>query len=344
MLHMHVQISERHGSQFSTETGQRWVSFRGSLWNSQSRLDGSEFFVKVFEGNYPYVIQQSRQRYLSQLRQQPPGPKIPETSIGVVNITPHARPSDRFEAPFDGLVFLARSDFDAALRLIDVTLDEGQLVSATLAVRSDQLDQERIYHPIDEIDLSSGFQGFVFQFCVNRTLGRRIPTKQRPVSLPDTYARKPATNISVAVHSVYVSYSMPAGYVSDLSCEGSPRFGSRGQFDERDCAACSVTFHEYDRQDDGRYPKESLSGGFAWHKETRSLSINLWYRQADLRGPLAPLIFTNASDSVRIEAVLLTDVAEFKSSDQHGEISYWSVRSVHVYRKLDDAKPKLWRG
>jgi hypothetical protein len=165
-LCLSILLSERFGSQVSTETG-RWASFRGSLQNPQGRLAGTAFVLEVFEGNYTQGIKIQRERYASDLDQQWPGPKIPESSIGVVNVTPHAQPSDRSEAPFHAMVHLARSDFAAALHLIDVTFDEGQLVSATLAVRSDQFDPEvvRKGYPelrIEDFDLSVGFQGFIF--------------------------------------------------------------------------------------------------------------------------------------------------------------------------------------
>jgi hypothetical protein len=76
-------------------------------------------------------------------------------------------------------------------------------------------------------------------------------------------------------------------------------------------------------------------------QDARSLSVHLRYREADLAGPLASLIFAGASDRVRIEATLLADIAEFKLGDQHGEISCWSV---HRYRKLGNEKPKRWWG
>jgi hypothetical protein len=53
-------------------------------------------------------------------------------------------------------------------------------------------------------------------------------------------------------------------------------------------------------------------------------------RRQDLTGPLASLIFAGTSDVVRIEMTLLADFAEFQLSDQHGEISFWSL---HMYRK-----------
>jgi hypothetical protein len=175
------------------------------LWNHQGRLHRTAFFLEVFEGDYT---------------------RGPETSIGVVNVTPHAQSSDSTKAPFHAMVHLARSDFDAALRLVDVTFDEGQLVSATLDVRSDQFDPEieRSGYPvlrIEDIDLSHGFQGFVFGFRVNGTPLQRIPPEQQPVRLPDkTHARKPAATISIVVSSVYIDYSMPSGYVSRLIYEG----------------------------------------------------------------------------------------------------------------------------
>jgi hypothetical protein len=178
-LYLSILLSERFGSQVSTETG-RWASFRGSLENPQGGLNGTAFFLEVFEGDYPQKMKMQRERYASLLDQQPAGPEIPESSIGVVNVTPHAQPSDFSEAPFRAMVHLARSDFIAALHLIDVTFGEGQLVSATLAVRSDQFDPEIVRKwypelPIQGFDLSGGFQGFIFEFRVNRTLVQRIP-------------------------------------------------------------------------------------------------------------------------------------------------------------------------
>jgi hypothetical protein len=235
------------------------------------------------------------------------------------------------------MIHLARSDFYAAMRLVDVTFDEGQLVSATLSVRSDQFDRERdqIGYPvfgIEDIDLSHGFQGFAFAFRVNRTPLKRIPPEQ-PVRIPaKTQARKPTAPISIVVSSVYINYSMPSGYVSRLICEGH----IKNRADQLDGSECSIELLEYDQQDSG-YPREALSGNFAWHKDARSLSVDLRYREVDLAGPLGVFIFAGASDLVRIEATLLADIAEFKLGDQHGEISYWAV---HMHRKLGDAKPK----
>jgi hypothetical protein len=62
---------------------------------------------------------------------------VPESAIGVVNANPHAQPSDDKEAPFHATVVLARSDFDAALHLINATLDEDHLVVARLEVQSE---------------------------------------------------------------------------------------------------------------------------------------------------------------------------------------------------------------
>jgi hypothetical protein len=188
-LSLSIALSERCGARFSTETG-RWASFRGSLQSSQSSLDGTTFYLEVFEGDYGKAIQKSRDHHASH-----PIPEIAETSIGVVNVTPHAQSSDHSEAPFHAMVHLARSDFDATLRLVDVTFDEGRCVFTTLTVRSDQnVFDPKIersgypVHSIEEIDLSGGFQGFVFEFLVNRPLVRRIP-----IRLPEkTYAKKAA--------------------------------------------------------------------------------------------------------------------------------------------------------
>lgn len=356
-LHLSIVLSERFGSQFSTgsylpgppfTTPGRWASFQGSLWNPQRKLDGTAFVLEVFEGDYTQEtkIQRERyERYASHLAldQQPPGPEIPETSIGAVNVTPNAQPSDRSEAPFHATVHLARSDFDAALRLVDVTFDGGHLVVATLTVRSDQVDSEinRSGYPvlcIDEVDLSGGFQGFVFELRINRSV-RRTP-EQKPVRLPEnTHLRKPAATISIAVSSVYNRYSMPSGHVEVLSCEGLINRGGPSSAGPLKGAECYMTFHEYDLAEDGCYSKESLSGEFHWDKATRSLAVDLRYRKIDLAGPLALLIFAGVSNFVRIEMTLLADLAEFKLSDQRGEISYWSV---HRHRKLGDGKPKRW--
>lgn len=64
-----------------------------------------------------------------------------------------------------------------------------------------------------------GFQGFVFELNVTRSLVRRIPPHQRPVRLPEKIyaeirARKPAANIAIVVSSVYIRYGMPDGYTS----------------------------------------------------------------------------------------------------------------------------------
>jgi hypothetical protein len=185
-LYLSIVLSERSGSQIGTESQipgppatvpGRWASFRGSLRNPQCRLDGTAFILEMFEGDYAQGIQ--RERYADLLDQQPPRPEIPETSIGVVNVTPHAQPSDRSEVPFRAMVHLARSDFDAALRLVDVTFDEGQLVCATLTVRSDQFDPEveRRGWPvlsIEEIDLSGGTSVTACQMVMSATLPARV--------------------------------------------------------------------------------------------------------------------------------------------------------------------------
>jgi hypothetical protein len=300
-LSLSIVLSERCGAQFSTETG-RWASFRGSLQSSQSSLDGTTFFLEVFEGDYGKAIQKSRDQDASH-----PIPEIAEASIGVVNVTPHAQSSDHSKwpaakAPFHAMVHLAPSDFDAALRLVDVSFDEGQLVSATLTIRSDQSypEIERSGYPvlrIDDIDLSDGFQGFVFEFRVNRSLVRRIPI--RLPEKPD--AKKPAARISIVVSSVYIDYNMPRGYVGRLICEGHIKSGYGARADQLDGSECSIEFGEYDLADDGLYPKEALSGKFTWHKDVRSLSVDLQYRDVDLTGPLASLIFAGASDFVRVE-------------------------------------------
>jgi hypothetical protein len=75
-------------------------------------------------------------------------------------------------------------------------------------------------------------------------------------------------------------------------------------------AECSITFREYKHEEDRCYPKESLSGEFQWDKDTRSLTVDLRYRKADLTGPLALLIFAAADDLVRIKMRLLADISE----------------------------------
>jgi hypothetical protein len=134
---------------------------------------------------------------------------------------------------------------------------------------------------------------------------------------------------------------MPSGYVEVFGCEGLISRGGPGGADPLKGAECSITFHEYDLEEDGRYPKESLSGEFQWDKDARSLTVDLRYRKVDLTGPLGLLILAGARDFVRIEMVLLADISEFKLIDQRGEISYWSV---HLHRKLGDGKPKRWWG
>lgn len=127
---------------------------------------------------------------------------------------------------------------------------------------------------------------------------------------------------------------MPSGYyVSRLICEGlvSPRGSSQ---DHLKGAACSIKFREYNLEGD-HYPKESSSGEFDWDKRTRSFSVGLRYREVDLGGLLASLIFAGTSDFVRIEMTLLADIAECKLGDLHGKISDWSV---NMSRKLENAK------
>src|SRR5258707_10584434 len=46
--------------------------------------------------------------------------------------------------------------------------------------------------------------------------------------------------------------------------------------------------------------------------EPSSVSVDLRYREVDLTGPLASLIFARASDFLRIEVRLLADIAEFQ--------------------------------
>jgi hypothetical protein len=234
------------------------------------------------------------------------------------------------------MVCLARSDFEAALRLIDVTFDEGELASAILILRSDQFKHD--FWRIDDVDLSNGFQGFVFELQVNRTLMHRIPRQEQPVNLPEKiYERKPAAGISILIRSIYIDYSMPTGYLSRLSCEGRLKKAFGAPTGQLDGSECSIEFRQYMRERDGLYPKEALSGTFVWYSTARSLSLELYYREADLTGPLAPLIFSSVSDVVRIQVTLLTDIAQLQLDDQHGEISFWSL---HVYRKLGDAERK----
>jgi hypothetical protein len=345
-LYLSILLSERFGSQVSTETG-RWATFRGSLLNPEGKLDGTPFALEIREGNYTEAMERwashPAQLPLAVKDQLPPGPKIPESAIGVVNVTPHAQPSDRAEAPFHAVVHLARSDFAAASRVIDVTFAEGHLVSAALDVRSDQFPE--IEYPVlrlDRVDLSGGFQGFIFEFSVNRLLVQDIRREHRPVRLPkNTYARKPATALSIAVNSVYNRYNLPSGYAEAFGCEGLISHGSPGSADPLKGAECSIRFHEYELEEDGYYPGEALSGEFKWHKDQRSLTVDLRYRKVDLTGPLALLMFAGANDLVRIEMTLLADIAEFKSSDQHGEVSYWSV---HRHQNLGNVKPKRWWG
>ena len=190
------------------------------------------------------------------------------------------------------------------------------------------------YPAIEDIDFSGGFQSFVVEFNLTRSLGRSIPPSQRPVRLPEKiHERKPATGISVAVSSVYIDYSMPSGYLSRLTCEGfiSPQWPSKQNHLKG--SACSIEFTQYS-QDDGSYPKESLSGTFTWHKDTRSFSVELNYRGLDLSGPLAPLLSFGANNNwMNIGMTLLADLADSKlGDDQHGEISYWSVKLSQVKR------------
>jgi hypothetical protein len=121
-LNLYIMLYARRYSQFSTETARCCASFEGLLWHPQSRLDRRAFVLEVFEGDYQ-------------------GIGIPETAIGVVSVTPHAQPSDNSEAPFHAMVHLARSNFDAALRLVDVIFDEvssfPQLLPAELGAGVD---------------------------------------------------------------------------------------------------------------------------------------------------------------------------------------------------------------
>jgi hypothetical protein len=167
-VYLKIKLSEQRGLQFSTGRSRRWASFRGSLSDSQSRLDGTAFVLELFEGDY-----------------HPEKPGVPEAAIGVVNVTPHAQPSDGQVAPFHAMVCLARSDFDAALHLLDITLGEGHLAGACLTVQSDQFPLLEPNPYIHKIDLSSGFHGFVCEFSVTRSSGRRIPPHLQPVSLPE---------------------------------------------------------------------------------------------------------------------------------------------------------------
>ena len=156
---LQIKLSEREGSLFTTiqrwregslftTGGRRWVAFRGSLWRSQSRLEGAAFELQLLERD-------------------PQEPGAPEAAIGKVELTPHAQPSEFTQAqqpPFHAIVCLARSDFDAALNLVDVTFGEDQLAAAHLTVQSDQFpppanDFDHPFRDLDRIDLSAGFQG-----------------------------------------------------------------------------------------------------------------------------------------------------------------------------------------
>jgi hypothetical protein len=330
-------LSERHGSQFSTEIGRRWVSFKGE-YKSENKLNGKTFHLEFYEGNYYEAIKKSRDQETISRNQQPTRSEILENSIGVVNVSPNAQISDRWTEPFHAHVLLSRSDFDAALNLIDVTLNEGRVVSVTLNVRSAQIDPEMHFARIEDVDLSNGFQGFVFEFCVNRTFLQRIPPELRAVRAGDKATEnKSKTTIVIPVSSVYVSYSMPAGWISVLSCEGVLQNQRTNHSVFLDSAKCSINFQEYEAVSRDLYP----TGDFSWHKNARSLDINLRYRTADLAGPLASLIYAGGGDSVRLDVTLVTDIENFGIDDQYGDTSYWSVKH---FRKLGEAKPKGWFG
>jgi hypothetical protein len=202
-----------------------------------------------------------------------------------------------------------------------------------LWVRSGDRIPQRIYFEVEGLpDDSLIWDNFDYTkdpntfFIANYGFENIAPPHQQPVRLPEkTHERRPATEISVGVSSVYIDYSMPSGYLSRLTCDGfiSPR-GSKQ--DHLKGSKCYVEFTEYPKDRDGPHPKESLSGTFFWDKGTRSFSVDLHYRDLDLSGPLAPLISFGTSDWVQIEMTLLADIAEIKlGDDQHGEISYWSV-------------------
>jgi hypothetical protein len=193
-------------------------------------------------------------------------------------------------------------------------------------------------HPIPPAFSPTEFLRRLYRVSASATLRRnsyfwRIPPHEQPVSLPEkTNATKPSAEISIVVSRVSIDHSMPSGY-SRLFCEGHITPGT-GQ-DHLKGAECSIEFCEYDLEEDGRYPKEALPGGFSWFKGTRSFSVDLRYRKVDLTGPLASLIFAGTGDSVCIKMTLLADIAECKLGDLFGEISDWSV---YRHRKLGNAK------
>lgn len=336
-------FSERHGSQFSTKIGSRWAAFKGA-YKSDHALDGKTFYLEIYEGNYYEAIKKNRDQEDINRHQRPTGPEIPESSIGVLNVSPNAQTSDRWTESFHAHVLLSRSDFDAALNLVNAALNEGRVVSATLIVRSAQIDPETHFSRIDDVELSNGFQGFVFEFRVSRTFLKRIPPEQRPVRLPDKITeKKPTTGIVVAVSSVYISYSMPSGYISAFSCEGllQNKWSRHSVFLDNIECSCSIRFQEYEQKIGGFYPTEALSGDFSWCKKSRSIEISLRYRAADLTGPLASLAFASKLDSVRIEVTLLADIETFGNGDQCGDTSHWSLT---IFRKMGEEKPKRWFG
>lgn len=115
---------------------------------------------------------------------------------------------------------------------------------------------------------------------------------------------------------------MPSSCIQNLNGDG--RVHARRK-DVIYGAECSLEFREYERDGEGQYPKEAVSGDFSWHRKTRGLWVDLFYRSADLRGPLAQLIHAYPSDELRLRTTLLIDTSDLEKGDCQGHVGHWGL-------------------
>jgi hypothetical protein len=281
----------------------RLASYVGCLMWREHHEKG--FTLCVNEGNYT-----SKQRDGEE--------PVPAGTIGRIFVKAPAKALEPDETPFLAGIFLSPSNYDEVVRLIENTLDAGFQAFVALKVRSSQLDKDTVFARPDDLDYSAGLQEPVIGVSVS--VGRNRLTRDAPVKLPSNWHKlDPASQISVELDDVWLTYRLPSGRLGDLQIAGHIRDSSNKDID--DCG-CEVELMEYERDEFGLYPKESLSGSFFWHKDLRSLSLTLYYRSADIDGAFAGLF---RARPVSIRATLLTDLADFRRGDQSGAITNWSL-------------------
>lgn len=172
-MQIFVVLIELRSANFEcSSTGRaRRYSYFGKIWNTWGKLDGMEILIDFNEGEF---LQSAHAMTFSDvenaLRDTECADRFvpPDDAIGYIGAGPKLEITEAWPEPFRGGVFLARSEYEAMLSLIDMSFRDGRQVSLRLSVIPKGYRRGAAPPELQDVDFSTRFEGYV----LNMTMGR----------------------------------------------------------------------------------------------------------------------------------------------------------------------------